>query len=163
MRSESGPVGNAVPIADRDNKTIHFLFCVDYSSVYYCKSEDDGLSFSEPRDITQSFEPFRKYIDYRIIATGPGHGMHMKNGRLLTPVWLADGGKDGKSHEPNIVASIYSDDGGKTWRCGEILPNTANNDMSAYNETCAVELKTAACGFISATTRSVRERLIRTA
>lgn len=140
MHNESGPVGNAVPIAARGNE-VHFLFCKDYRKVYYCKSCDGGISFSQPRDITESFGGLKKSIDYKIIATGPGHGLHLENGRLLTPVWLSDGGDDGRKHEPNVAASIFSDDAGETWRCGQILPNTDNNDMTSYNETCAVPLE----------------------
>ena len=141
MRNDTGPAGNPVPIMDRDGKTVHFLFCKNYSQVYFCKSQDDGVSFSEPRDISQSFGGFKKHIDYKIIATGPGHGLHMESGRLLTPLWLAQGGEDGRKHEPNIAASIFSDDGGQTWHCGEIIPNTKMGEMASYNETCAVPLK----------------------
>jgi len=140
MRNEIGPVGNAVPIVDNDNKTIHFIFGRDYNKVFYCKSIDDGVSFSNPGDISESFVDFKKSIDYKIIATGPGHGLHLKNSRLIIPVWLSDGGENGTDHEPNVVASIYSDDGGKTWRCGQVLPNTKDNDMASYNETCMVPL-----------------------
>ena len=158
VRNASGPAGNAVPIADRDKKTVHFLFCKDYSNVFYCKSTDDGISFSQPKDITESFRDFRKSIDYKIIATGPGHGLHMENGRLLSPIWLSDGGEDGKRHEPNVAASVFSDDGGKTWQCGEILPNTENNEMTSYNETCAVTLKNGCVRFYMRNNSAVRRK-----
>jgi sialidase-1 len=53
------------------------------------------------------------------------------------PVWLSLGtGANG--HGDSRVATIYSDDGGKTWRGGELLP--ANEGFDSPNETAAVEL-----------------------
>ncbi|MEM9676390.1 MAG: sialidase family protein, partial [Bacteroidota bacterium] len=98
---------------------IHFLYCVAYQRAYYAVSHDDGQTFSEPREITSAFESFRDEYPWRVLATGPGHGIQLQKGRLLVPVWLstADGGN---AHRPSVVATIYSDDHGKSWQAGDI-------------------------------------------
>lgn len=111
-------VNNVVAFADQQTSQIHLLYCVNYARCFYLQSADDGLTFSEPIEITSVFEQFRKEYNWNVIATGPGHGIQLKNGRLLVPVWLSTGGK---KHRPSIVSTIYSDDHGKTWKRGEII------------------------------------------
>nr|WP_201723955.1 sialidase family protein [Rhodopirellula sp. SM50] len=63
-------------------------------------SDDDGVTFSEPTDITAAFEPFRKDYDWHVLATGPGHGIQLRNGRLLVPVWLSTATKPPRALRP---------------------------------------------------------------
>ena len=51
---------------------------------------DDGLTWSPPVEVTQTFEAFRPKYDWKVIATGPDHGIQLKNGRLLVPLTNAD-------------------------------------------------------------------------
>jgi sialidase-1 len=128
---------NPVAIADR-NGAVHFLFCVEYMRVFYMRSDDDGETFTAPLEITQSLEPLRAVYAWRVVATGPGHGIQLKTGRLLVPIWLALGTR-GNGHAPSSTATIYSDDHGKTWHGGEIaIPDTP--DVPSPNETAAVQL-----------------------
>ncbi len=128
---------NPVAIADRDG-TVHFLFCVEYMRVFYMRSEDDGQTFSTPVEITQALDSLRPAYAWRVVATGPGHGIQLKNGRLLVPIWLALGTR-GNGHGPSSAATLYSDDHGKTWRHGEIaIPDTP--EIPSANETAAVQL-----------------------
>ena len=126
------------PVAIADGGTVHFLYCVEYARCFYSRSDDDGLTFAAPVEITATFEKFRPEYAWKVIATGPGHGIRLRGGRLLVPVWLstADGGNP---HRPSCVATIYSDDGGGTWQRGDIVvgpPALANP-----SETAAVELE----------------------
>lgn len=117
-------VNNPVAIVDAQTGSIEFLYCVNYARCYSIRSVDDGATWSKPVDITPSFEPFRTSYDWKVIATGPGHGLQLKSGRLVVPIWLAYG-KTG-DHEPSAAATIYSDDHGKTWKAGDIaVPNVA--------------------------------------
>jgi sialidase-1 len=128
---------NPVAIADRGG-AVHFLYCVDYYRCFYLRSDDDGASFSKPVEITSTFGQFRKDYDARVIATGPAHGIQMKNGRLLVPVWLSTG-KGSNAHRPSVVATIFSDDGGKNWQRGDIVANETD-PLTKPSETVVAEL-----------------------
>lgn len=142
-------VNNPVAIVDRETGAIEFLYCINYARCYAMRSTDDGLTWSTPLDVTATFEPFRKHYDWKVIATGPGHGIQLKSGRLVVPIWLAYG-KEG-DHAPSAAATIYSDDHGKTWLAGDLaVPN--NSEFGNPNETMLAELSD---GRVMLVTRSV--------
>ena len=128
---------NPIAIADRDG-TVHFLFCLEYMRCFYQRSDDDGVTWSKPVEITGAFEAFRPKFDWRTLATGPGHGIQLRNGRLLAPVWISLGG-GGNNHSPGINAVIYSDDHGKTWQAGE-LAITDKTVTAGSSETTLIQL-----------------------
>ena len=136
-RQEDVTYNNPVLIADRDG-TVHMLFCLEYMRAFYQRSTDDGLTWSAPVEITSTFEKYRPVYDWKVIATGPDHGIQLDNGRLIVPVWLSTATGE-NAHRPSVTSTIYSDDGGKTWLAGEIaVPCT---DEWVYpNETVAVQL-----------------------
>jgi sialidase-1 len=128
---------NPVAIPDR-NGLVHFLFCIDYMRVFYMRSSDEGKTFSAPVEITSAFDAFRPEYAWRVVATGPGHGIQLTNGRLVVPIWLSLGTR-GNGHGPSVDATVYSDDHGATWHRGDIaVPDTA--DFPQANETNAVQL-----------------------
>ena len=128
---------NPVLIPDRDG-TVHMLFCLEYMRCFYQRSADDGVSWSTPIEITAAFEKFRAAYDWKVLATGPDHGIQIKNGRLIVPVWLSTG-TGGNAHRPSVTATIFSDDSGKTWHAGDIaVPCT--EEWINPNETVAIEL-----------------------
>jgi sialidase-1 len=128
---------NPVLIADKDGP-IHMLFCLEYMRVFYQRSDDDGVTWSKPAEITPAFDAFKKDYDWKVLATGPNHSIQLKTGRLVVPVWLSTG-TGGNAHRPSVTATIYSDDRGKTWHAGEIaVPCT--DEWINPNETVAVEL-----------------------
>ena len=129
---------NPVMIADK-NGAVHLLFCLEYMRGFYSRSDDDGKTWAKPNEITETaFATFRKQIDWKAVATGPGHGIQLKSGRLLVPVWVSLG-TGGSGHGDSISATIYSDDGGKTWKRGEIaIPNAG--EFTSPNECCLAEL-----------------------
>jgi sialidase-1 len=137
-----GPLSNATLIADRRAGRVHLLFCHNYARAFHATSADGGATFSPPREITQVFDGYRGAYDWNVIATGPGHGIQLAGGRLVAPVWLSDGGV---SHRPSVAATVFSDDGGATWRRGDIVAR--NGDAAAGgapirhpSESAAVEL-----------------------
>lgn len=71
-------------------------------------SDDDGLSWSKPVNITEQ----TKNKDWRILFNGPGNGICMKGGTLVfaAQYW------DGKGVPWSTI--VYSKDRGKTWKCG---------------------------------------------
>jgi len=139
-----GPLSNFAMIADAATGDVHALFCYRYSRVYALRSADDGKTWSPPREISAVLEEYRRRYPWVVIATGPGHGLQLRNGRLIVPLWMSDGtGYDRTAlrpgHRPSDVGLIYSDDHGDTWRCGDFAARTT--DRFRYpSETAAVEL-----------------------
>lgn len=132
-------INNPVLIADRLPGLVHLLYCIEYGRCFYSRSEDDGETFSTGVEITAAFDAFRPEYDWKVLATGPGHSIQLRSGRLVVPVWLSLG-TGGHAHRPSVTATIFSDDSGKTWRPGEIaVPNTS--EFINPNETTAVELE----------------------
>ncbi|HCN75884.1 MAG TPA: exo-alpha-sialidase [Verrucomicrobiales bacterium] len=130
-------VNNPVAVVDHETGAIEMLYCINYARCFSMRSTDDGVTWSAPVEITGTFEPFRKHYDWKVIATGPGHGIQIKSGRLVVPIWLAYG-KEG-DHKPSAAATIYSDDHGKTWKAGDLcLPN--EGELGNPNETMITTL-----------------------
>jgi sialidase-1 len=130
-------VNNPVAIADRDG-TVHLIYCVEYMRTFYVRSADDGLTWTRPVDITSAADRFRPEWPWRVIATGPGHGIQLRSGRLVVPVWLARA--EGGAHGTAVVATIYSDDRGATWHRSDLaVPRTAA-DTPGTTESLAAQL-----------------------
>lgn len=142
-------VNNPVAIVDKKTGAIEFLYCVNYARCFSMRSVDDGLTWSHPVEITSTFEPFRSQYDWKVIATGPGHGVQLANGRLIVPVWLAYG-KVG-DHKPSASATIYSDDHGRTWKAGQI----AVPDEGEYGDPNETMITTLSDGRVLLISRSV--------
>lgn len=72
------------------------------------KSEDDGLTWSEPINITEQ----TKNTDWHLFFNGPGKGITMKDGTLVFSAQFKD-----ENQMPHSTL-IYSKDKGKTWHTG---------------------------------------------
>lgn len=152
-------VNNPVAIVDRETGAIEFLYCINYARCYSMRSTDDGVTWSAPVDITASFEPFRAKYDWKVIATGPGHGIQIRSGRLVVPIWLAYG-KAG-DHAPSAAGTIYSDDHGKTWQAGELcLPN--EGDFGNPNETMITEVSNGCVMLVSRSVSKANRKIVMT-
>lgn len=117
--THSNPVAIADRLAADAGSVVHLLYCVEYARCFYRRSDDDGQTFSAPVELTPALEALRPEYDWRVLATGPGHGIQLRNGCLLVPVWLSTG-TGGHGHHPSCVTTLYSDDHGATWQAGEI-------------------------------------------
>jgi sialidase-1 len=152
-------VNNPVAIVDQKTGSIVFLYCINYARCYSMSSADDGITWSTPVDITASFEPFRAKYDWKVIATGPGHGIQIKSGRMVVPIWLAYGAVG--DHKPSAAATIYSDDHGKTWQAGDVcLPN--EGDFGDPNETMITDLSDGRVMLVSRSVSKANRKLITT-
>lgn len=87
------------------------------------KSTDDGLTWSEPINITAQ----AKQKEWWLFAPAPGHGITLKDGTLIFPTQGRD--KEGQSFS-NIT---WSKDNGKTWK-------TSSPAFHNTTECMAVEL-----------------------
>ena len=105
------------PVMFVDGGQLVFLYCKNYKEIWKCVSIDDGKSFGECERV--DFEGDVDFF-YNVVAVGPGHGI-VHNGRLIVPVWFAYNREKEKSHHPSLIATLFSEDRGKSWRVGEIL------------------------------------------
>jgi len=150
-------VNNPVAIVDRTTGAIEFLYCINYARCYSMRSTDDGVTWSKPVDVTATFEPFRRHYDWKVIATGPGHGIQLKSGRLVVPIWLAYG-KVG-DHGPSAAATIYSDDHGRTWKAGDLaVPNSG--EFTNPNETMLTALSDGRVMLVSRSVSKANRKII---
>ena len=152
-------VNNPVAIVDRETGAIEFLYCVNYARCFSMRSTDDGATWSKPVEITAAFEPFRKRYDWKVIATGPGHGIQLKSGRLVVPIWLAYGGVG--DHGPSASGTLYSDDHGKTWLAGDVaVPN--GGEIGDPNESILAPLSDGRVMMISRSVSKPNRKLVTT-
>jgi sialidase-1 len=95
-------------------------------------SDDDGITWSEPRDITKQAKRPTLVTSF---STGPGIGIQLRRGSHKGRIVMLTN-QQGPRHQWNVFA-IYSDDGGDSWAYGELAPNTTKG---WGNEVQAVEL-----------------------
>jgi sialidase-1 len=125
-------VNNPVAIATRDG-TVHLLYCVEYMRAFHLRSDDDGVTWSTPQEITAAFDAFRSELDWQAIATGPGHAIEMKSGRLCVPFWMATYAK--KAPLRKAVGTIFSDDDGRTWQRGGLaIPDAGEPNIAPLSD-----------------------------
>lgn len=122
------------------------------SYVWMSYSDDDGRTWSSPRDITVSL----RQRGMKFLGIGPGKGIVLKwgphAGRIIIPAYSTNW----KSHLRGSQSSrlIYSDDHGKTWHIGKavndnrVLSNgekihslTMDNKKEQNTESVPVQLK----------------------
>jgi sialidase-1 len=150
-REPKTPTSNCTPIVDADGRTIHVLYQRNYNRCFYTKTTDEGATWSEPVNITATFEQFRPEYNWKVLAPGPGHAIQLARGknksRLVVPVWLCepDPSRPGGDHRPSCIATIFSDDFGKTWQRGAIVANNGDrvgaDTLVNPSEHVAVELQ----------------------
>ncbi len=132
-------VNNPVMMQDEKGR-IHFLYCECYGTkggrILRRYSDDDGITWSEPIDITAFTAPDERTV----FALGPGHGITLQNGTMLIPVWLVPRcyGQPTRKHGPSVVTTFTSRDCGETWELGEWIWTSAM--VVSPNETAAAEL-----------------------
>ncbi|WP_337812756.1 sialidase family protein [Parabacteroides johnsonii] len=138
--------GNPSPIVDQETGRIILISCwnlgedhekqiIDKTSkdsrrVYVLYSDNDGKSWSPPKEITSSV----KHPNWTWYATGPCHGIQLQSkktkGRLVVAANHMVAGT--KTYHSQL---IYSDDKGETWKLGGIVNEHGGNESSV------VELK----------------------
>ena len=108
-------IGNPCPVVDRDTGTVWLTMNRNNDAVLLVHSEDDGLSWSDPEDITDQV----KQSDWGWYATGPGVGIQLQHsshqGRLVIP---ADHRQTADTRGASSSHIIYSDDHGSSWKLG---------------------------------------------
>lgn len=167
------------PVMFVDGDIVHMLYNTWYSlekskndrgwdgGVFYIKSIDDGLTWSDPKDISASCHTDE--FPRALLATGPGHGIVLseksKNpGMLLVPIWLTPESNTNSEknkatdHQNPVASSLYSLDKGETWKIGEIIFPT--EEITDPNETAAVELSDGSIMFNMRTPSLLKRRAV---
>ncbi|MGW1022272.1 sialidase family protein [Streptomyces sp. NPDC002577] len=113
----------------------------DGRRVWLQYSDDDGLTWSDPREITGQ----AKKAAWRWYATGPGHAVQLAGGtakgRVVVPAnhsLAPTGSDDGSEGKYNGGHCILSDDRGETWRIGYV--DSKPDGYINANETTVTEL-----------------------
>lgn len=127
---DSNFIGNPSPVVDPESGRIVLLATyknaadkelqilsgtgTETSREFLLTSDDDGATWSEPTDITESV----KRPDWRWYGVGPGHAFVLRSGphagRIVAPANHSDAGANYGAH------LLLSDDGGATWRIGAV-------------------------------------------
>ncbi len=138
--------GNPSPVVDPVTGRIHLLMTwnhgsdgksagdfnkdgatIDTRRVWYTCSDDDGLTWATPKEITSSV----KKDNWGWYATGPCHGIVLTKspyeGRIVIPCDYNQKGGSGYSHV------IYSDDRGSSWKIG--------GEVKGGNESAVAEME----------------------
>ncbi len=116
---------NNNPVMIADGSTVYFLHCENYIRLFIRVSHDYGMTWSERRELTDSFDKQIPFA-WNVVAIGPGHGAKLSSGRLIVPMWIGYNQMNIYSHRPSYSTSYYSDDCGTTWQVGEIIDLVKN-------------------------------------
>ncbi|MFP3990932.1 sialidase family protein [Streptomyces sp. E11-3] len=113
------------------------ISAADGRRVWITHSDDDGATWSGPREITAQ----TKKTGWRWYATVPGHALQLSTGRVVVPAnhSLPPTGSDvGTEAKYNGGHCLLSDDRGENWRIGYV--DSAARGIVNVNETTAAEL-----------------------
>ena len=118
---------NPATVVDRESKRIWLLYLrskpgrstrtsrpgTDDMQTLARFSDDNGASWSDPIDLTAVARDLRDKESWQASVIGPGGAIQTSQGRLIAPAWKVT---------PYGAFSVYSDDHGRTWHRGELVP-----------------------------------------
>ncbi len=81
-------------------------------------STDSGATWTEPVDLTAVSRDMSS-SSWRASVPGPGGAIQGRNGRLLVPMWMV---------HPWCNFVMFSDDHGRTWKRGDVVPGNREGD-----------------------------------
>lgn len=103
-------VGNAAPMQLPSGRIL-LIFCGNNSAVFIGSSDDDGVSWTPPRELVSATLP-----SWHWVGTGPPAALRLSTGRLIVPSYHSSvPGDDG---DFSSTHTILSDDDGESWRLG---------------------------------------------
>ncbi len=136
VREDDMTCGNPCPVVDQDTGTIWLWLSKNLAdggeglitqgqaprTVWLCHSEDNGETWSTPVDMTDQV----KQDNWTWYATGPGHGIQLRSGRLLVPCDHMVGIHFDRGRDPYHSHVLYSDDHGQSWHIGGVVRDGTN-------------------------------------
>lgn len=97
--------------------------------IWYVASTDDGATWDAPAEITSSV----KLPTWRSYATGPGHGLLLRNGSHAGRIVIAANHSEDGAHSASetMAHAFFSDNHGSTWHLGDTLAVPGSNESTA--------------------------------
>jgi len=128
---EKTKVGNACALYDRQTDTVHLIYLHNLTRAYLRSSQDDGVGFAAPRDITAAFREF----DFPGRISPPATCTASSSARA--DWWRRSGStmcrasRRPRGQMRNGV--IYSEDHGRTWHAGGLVASFHSlNESSVF-------------------------------
>ncbi len=127
---------NPVPLYDSVTKRLFLFYAINRNNTqtknYIIHSDDGGESWSETQDITDIL--VASGMTFNI--PGPGHGVQLKDGRLIVQFWHRKYGVEVESEKREYCVSLlYSDDHGKSWHHKGYFGKSCTSNESRITET----------------------------
>ncbi|MCH2375591.1 MAG: glycoside hydrolase [Planctomycetes bacterium] len=100
----------------------------DDSQAWARYSTDNGRTWSEPQDMTKVTRDFERWGS---AFFGPGGAIQSSSGRLIVPLATTTGVTEAQGSVSGggwTAFVIYSDDHGKTWQRGELVPSPRTSE-----------------------------------
>ncbi|MFC0107749.1 golvesin C-terminal-like domain-containing protein [Kibdelosporangium aridum] len=122
--------GNATPVVDTQTGRVCLFYKGSSGTIFVKRSDDAGATWSAPQELTGLFAS--NPHGWTRNSPMPGHGIQLRNGRLLMPV-------NHRAPDPDRnygIDMLYSDDHGTTWRRSAAAPV---NDAYPINESRVYE------------------------
>jgi len=95
---------------------------IDTRRVYLTRSNNEGISWSDPEEITNDV----KLSNWTWYATGPGSGIQIMKGEYKDRLVV---GCDHRNQSGEAYShTIFSDDNGYNWKLGGICPNSPTDE-----------------------------------
>ena len=121
-------MNNPVMIADED--TVWFFYCENYKRLFISKSENVGITFGEPTELTDTIDSLINGVFWSVLAVGPGHGIALADHSLVVPLWFGQNKTDIFSHHPSIIAVAKKAGDNDQWNLSKPLGKETLKDPS---------------------------------
>lgn len=145
---EKWSASNPTPVLDRSNHRVWIFFNRwqpgygtdksepgrPHNQMWARTSDDDGVTWSEPRDLTRDS---RDYEHWGAMFLGPGGAIQAKSGRLLIPASMKADLFSVQATVGSFTGTLglmrayvlYSDDHGQSWNRGALAPALTNENQ----------------------------------
>ena len=158
---DDGAWANPTPVTDLRTGHVTLFYALndqgDSSRVFRRTSTDDGLIWSDPVELTDLFAANGHGWTFHL--PGPGRGIQLADGRLLVEVWHRRPLSLPAAERDYGASVVFSDDGGRTWAHGGIVPDPAGLGLDeariAQLATGEVIVNSRLAGGVSNTSRAV--------
>lgn len=115
---------NPAALVDRSSGAALIFYALNSGNestrVFVRTSPDDGRTWSDRIELTALFDGNPQ--EWTVHMPGPGHGIQLRDGRLVLQLWHRRGISFPVDERRYGVSVIVSDDHGATWRDGGTIP-----------------------------------------